>query len=73
MIWQDEPTLPPSRAAYLLLIEDFTNRVIEERTAGIEPGVLEQLARFYADAVEFFTEHSPENTDAAGPAAFGGS
>jgi hypothetical protein len=72
VIWQDDPPLPPSRAEYAVLIEDFTNRVIEERTAGIEPGVLGELARFYADAVEFFTEHPPENTDAAGPVAFGG-
>ncbi len=72
VIWQDDPPLPPSRAEYAVLIEDFTNRVIEERTAGIEPGILGELARFYADAVEFFTEHPPENTDAAGPVAFGG-
>ncbi len=61
VIRQDEPPLAPSGVVYAVMIEDFTNRVIEERTAGIEPGVLEQLARFYADAVEFFNEHPPED------------
>ena len=71
VIWQDEPPLPPSRADYAVLIEDFTNRVIGERTAGIGPDVLGELARFYAAAVEFFTEHPPKNPDDAAPAAFG--
>ena len=72
VIWQDEPPLPPSRADYAVLIEDFDNRVLEERTAVIEPGVLGELARFYAEAVEFFTLHPPENQDEAGPVASGG-
>jgi hypothetical protein len=72
VIWQDEPPLPPSRADYTVLIEDFTNRVIEERTAGIAPGVLGELAHFYTDAVDFFIEHPPENPDDAGLVVFGG-
>jgi hypothetical protein len=72
VIWQDEPPLPPSRADYAVLIEDFGNRIIGECTAGIDPGVFEQLARFYAEAVRFFNEHPPENPQAANPVAFGG-
>jgi hypothetical protein len=70
--WQAEPPLPPSRADYAVLIEDFDNRVIGERIVGIEPDVLDELARFYADAVEFFTDHPPENPDEAAPVASGG-
>ena len=55
VIWQDDPRMPPSRADYTVLVEDLSNRVLEQRSAGIEPGVLERLIGFHAMAVEFFS------------------
>jgi hypothetical protein len=60
VIWQDDPAVPPNRATYAVLIEDFQNAVLDRRAWSIEPGVLDRLARFYDDAVGFFTVHPPQ-------------
>jgi hypothetical protein len=60
VIWQDEPPLAPSRADYSVVIEDFGNRVLSERSVGMDPAVLERIGRFFTDAIVFFSEHPPQ-------------
>ena len=59
VIWQYEPDSPPSRVTYAVLIEDFQNVVLDRRPVEVGPDELARIARFYADAVEFFNRHPP--------------
>jgi hypothetical protein len=68
VIWQYEPDLPPSRVTYAVLIEDFQNVVLDRRPVEVGPDVLSRVARFYADAVEFFNRHPPRPASAPDPA-----
>ena len=63
VIRQDDPRLPPARADYTVIIEDFENRVLEQRSADVPASALERLIEFHARAVEFFREHPPEHPD----------
>jgi hypothetical protein len=68
VIWQYEPDSPPSRATYTVLIEDFQNVVLDRRSVEVGPDALARAARFYANAVEFFSRHPPRPVSAPDPA-----
>lgn len=57
--WQDDPSTPPGRATYAVIVEDFENVVLDRRAVDVEPEVLARLAVRYDEAVAFFSEHPP--------------
>jgi len=67
VIWQDDMGRPPSRAEYAVLIENFGNLVLDQRIVDIDASVLERLVGFSAAAVEFFSDHPPENRGEGSP------